>query len=61
LTLNGTRSQDPPGGCSWVGVIGAIGTGADGVVEMLAELGMVFTDSGYRLANRAGHAGSCAL
>ena len=42
-------------------MIGAIGTGADGVVEMLAELGMVFTDSGYRLANRAGHAGSCAL
>ena len=42
-------------------MVGAIGTGADGAAEMLTERGMVFTDSGYRMANRAGHAGSSAL
>ena len=42
-------------------MVGAIGTGADGAAEMLAELGMVVTDPGYRLANRPGHAGSSTL
>ena len=42
-------------------MVGAIGTGADSAVEMLAELGMVFTDPGYRMANRPGHSGSSTL
>ena len=42
-------------------MVGAIGTGADGAAEMLTERGMVFTDTGYRLADRAGHTGSSTL
>jgi hypothetical protein len=42
-------------------MVGAVGAGADGAAEMLGELGMVFTDSAYRLPDRAGHAGSSAL
>ena len=42
-------------------MVGAIGTGADGAAEMLTERGMVFTDPGYRLADRASHTGSSAL
>jgi len=54
-------SKPPPGGGARVGKVGAIRTGADGTAEMLAELGMVLTDPGYRLADRAGHTGSSAL
>jgi hypothetical protein len=54
-------SQDPRSGCPRVGIVGAIGAGADGAAEMLGELGMVFTDSAYRLADRARHTGSSAL
>ena len=61
MTLNGTRSQDPPDRCPRVRLVGAIGTGADGAAEMLAELGMVLTDPGYGLAKRAGHADSSTL
>ena len=41
--------------------VAALGTGADGAAEMLAEPRIVFTDPSYRLANRAGHTGSSAL
>jgi hypothetical protein len=56
-----SMSTTPPGGCARVGKVGAIRTGADGAAEMLAELGMVLTDPGYRLADSAGHTGSSAL
>ena len=54
-------SESPPGGCAGVGQVGAVRAGADGAAEVLAELGVVLADPGYRLADRAGHAGSSAL
>jgi hypothetical protein len=54
-------SEPPPGWRARVGKVGAVRAGADGTAEMLAELGMVFTDAGYRLADGAGHTGSGAL
>ena len=47
-------SECPRGGGARVGKVGAIGAGADRTVEMIARLGMVLTDPGYRLADRAG-------
>ena len=41
--------------------VGAVCAGANGAVEVLAELGMVLADSRYPLADRAGHTGSSAL
>jgi hypothetical protein len=35
--------------------------GADGAVEMFAELGMMLTDPADRLADRAGHSGAGTL
>ena len=54
-------SKPPPGGGARVRKVGAIRTGADGTAEMLAELGMVLTDPGYRVADRAGHSDSSTL
>ena len=54
-------SELPPGGGARVGEVGAVRAGADGAVEVLAELGMVLTDPGDRLADGAGHTGSSAL
>ena len=47
-------SRPPACGCTRIGRVGAIRSGADGAAEMLAELGMVFTDPGNRLADRTG-------
>jgi hypothetical protein len=54
-------SKPPPGGGARVGKVCAIRAGADGPAEMLAELGMVLTDPGYRVADRAGHSDSSTL
>jgi hypothetical protein len=54
-------SKLPRRGGARVGKVGAIRTGADGAVEVLAELGKVLTDPGYRLADSAGHTGSSTL
>ena len=56
-----SMSKPPPGGGARVGRVCAIRTGADGTAEMLAELGMVLTDPGYRVADRAGHSDSSTL
>jgi hypothetical protein len=56
-----SMSKPPPGGGARVGKVGAIRAGADGTAEMLAELGMVLTDPGYRLADRAGRSDSGTL
>ena len=48
-------------GAPRTGHVGAVRAGANGVVEVLAELGMVFADPRYPLADRAGHTGSSAL
>ena len=41
--------------------IGAVGAGADGSIEMLAERRVMFADPRQRLANRPGHARSRAF
>ena len=51
-------SRAPSGGGARVGHVGAVGAGADGPAEVLAELGMVLSDPGDRLADGAGHTGS---
>src|SRR5687767_3570721 len=51
----GAVSEPPSGGGPRVGQVGTGRAGADRTVEMFAELGMVFTDLAYRLADRAGH------
>jgi hypothetical protein len=54
-------SQGPPGGRARVGKVRAIRAGAEGKAQMLAELGMVLSDPGYRLTDRAGHTDSSTL
>ena len=56
-----SMSKPPSGGGARVGKVCAIRTGADGTAKMLAELGMVLTDPGYRVADRAGHSDSSTL
>src|SRR5919109_235423 len=48
-------SKLPPSGGARVRQVDAKRAGADRPVEMLAELGMVLTDPGHRLADRPGH------
>ena len=54
-------SELPADGGTGVGNVGAVRPGVDGVIEVLAELGMVVSDSGDRLADGAGHSGSSAF
>ena len=54
-------SEPPPSGDAGVGNVGAVRTGADRTTEMLAQVGMVLTDPGDRLAYRASHARSSSL
>lgn len=56
-----SRSKSPLGRGARVREIGAVGTGADRAGEMLAELWLVLTDPGNRLADGAGHTGSSAF
>src|SRR5688572_27087046 len=61
MTGKRSMSKPPPGGCARVGNVGAVSAGADGTAEMLPELGMVFTEAGYRVTDRAGHGDSSAF
>jgi steroid delta-isomerase-like uncharacterized protein len=61
LRLSAPVDLKPPPRGTRVGEVGAICAGADGTVEMLAELGMMLTDAADRLADRAGHSNSRTL
>src|SRR5215211_1413551 len=56
-----STSRRPRRGGAGVRHICAGRAGANGAVEVLAELGMVLADPRYPLADRAGHTGSSAL
>jgi hypothetical protein len=61
LRLSAPVDLKPPPRGTRVGEVGAICAGANGTVEMLAELGMMLTDAADRLADRAGHSNSRTL
>ena len=61
VAMHWAMSKRPTGGGAGVGKVGAIRAGADRAVEVLAESGVVFTDPGYRLAERTGDTDSSAL
>ena len=54
-------SEFPADGGAGVGNVRAVRPGVDGVVEVLAELGVMVSDSGDRLADGTGHSGSSAF
>src|SRR4051794_40137914 len=54
-------SELPSCGSVWIGNVGAVRAGADRLLEVRAELGMVRSDPDHRLADRAGHADSSPL
>src|SRR5687767_7235091 len=48
-------SRRPRCGSAGIGNVGAVRAGANGAVEVLTELGVVFSDPRYPLAHGAGH------
>src|SRR5258708_868697 len=56
-----SRSSRPPVGATNVGIVCAVGAGADRTIEVPAELGLVSADADDLLPDRSGHGDSSTL